>query len=210
MKTNKKQTDEINNVSEKARENTDQKAAPRAWQKGLKATAVTSAVSLALLGATQIPVQALLGGAEPPVHAQTRAGNQDERALNEFFRRNFNYVDAKVLANYWGEKEKVYEAKVRMGYLLLGLNEKDAMRYVREARGVALESSSVTSAQGYAFINFPIDYTDGGYQYEDAEALSKYWKQDISETKLLMETMLVSGKDREIQTALKNAKSERR
>jgi hypothetical protein len=55
-------------------------------------------------------------------------------------------------------------------------------------------------------MNFPINYTDGGYQYRDAEALSKYWKQDLGETKLLMETLLISGKDGEIKNALRNAR----
>ncbi len=191
----------MRNGPQSAPEIEDQVAKPKSR---LKKTVVTSAVSLALLGASQIPMQALLGSAEPSIQAQTRGSNSDDRALKEYFRKDFNYVDAKILAAYWGGD--VGEAKIRMGNKLLNLSKNDAMSFIREARGLALEKSTVTSERGFGYLNFPINYGDGGYQYEDAEALSKYWKQDITETKFFMETLLVSGKDKDIQAALKNAK----
>lgn len=198
MKINKKQDDQVTNVSE----NKDQSVASRAWKKSLKTTAVTSVFSLALFGASQIPMQALLGGADSPVQAQSR--NQDDRALRTYFNRGFNYADAKVLASYWGGS--IGDSKVRMGYKLMNLRSKDALAFIREARGLALERSRVYTGRGQGYISYPINYTDGGYQYRDAEALSSYWRKDVGETKLLMETMLMSGKDQTIKAALRNAR----
>jgi hypothetical protein len=202
MKKNEKYDQEMKNESTHRNENQIVPYKPK--QSRLKKTVVTSAVSLALLGASQIPMQALLGGAEPSVQAQTRARNQDDRALNAYFGKGFNYVDAKILAAYWGGN--IGDAKVRMGHKLLNLTQKQALGFIREARGLALERSSVYSQSGYGSMNFPINYGDGGYQYEDAEALSSFWKKDLGDTKFLMETMLISGKDKDIQAALRVAK----
>lgn len=207
MKTNDKHDRMIKDLSNNTPRIEDQKAASRAWQKSMKATAAASVISLAILGAGQIPLQTLLGESESSVQAQTRAGNRDDQALNEYFRWDFNYADAKVLAAYWGGK--VDEAKIRMGHKLLNLKRNDALRYIREARGLALERSSVRSQPGYGVLIYPVDYTDGGYEYADVEVLAKYWKQSPSETKFLMDTLLISGKDRNIQAALNDARSRR-
>ncbi|MEZ5427244.1 MAG: twin-arginine translocation signal domain-containing protein [Pyrinomonadaceae bacterium] len=187
MKTEKNETKPNDEIE-------DQANTPMSRRNLLKTTiAASAAVSLGLLGATETPVQ-----------AQTGARDRDDLALNEYFRNDFNYCDAKILAGLWGGN--VVEAKIRMGYTLLNNKPDQAQRSIREARGLAMENARVYSGQGYGGLNFPINYQDGGYQYSDAEALSRYWSQDVGETKLVMETMLISGKDKEIRAALDKAR----
>jgi hypothetical protein len=192
MKTNKKHDQKMKNVPERAPEMEDPVGTPISRRTLLKTTmAASAAASLALLG-----------GAEHSIEAQV--SNSDERALNEYFRKGFNYADAKVLAAFWGDE--VGDAKVRMGHKLLNLSHNDAMSFIREARGLALETSTVGSQQGEGYVMFPINYDDMGYEYKDVEALSQYWNTGVGETKLLLDTLLISGKDKDIQAALKNAK----
>jgi hypothetical protein len=173
-----------------------------------KKTMVTSAISLALLGAGQIPMQALRGGAEPPTLAQTRGDKSDERALDEralkeYFRKDFNYVDAKILAAYWGGNAG--EAKIRMGNKILNFGMADAIGLIREARGLALERSTVYADKGQGVLGFMIDYTDAGYTDAEMVALAKFWDKSALETKMMMDTMLISGKDKDLKAALQNA-----
>jgi hypothetical protein len=59
-------------------------------------------------------------------------------------------------------------------------------------------------AQNPADWNF--NFTDGGYTYEDAEALGKYWGETTWDTKLRIGSLLLGGNDIVIQKALKTAR----
>jgi hypothetical protein len=78
----------------------------------------------------------------------------------------------------------------------------DAQSHVPAARAQALQKPES---------ELPCTFIDGGYTYEDAVVLAKYWgRNEPWEAKVKMAQLLSEGKDRALKTALKRAKKGKR
>ncbi len=157
----------------------------------------TSAVTLALLTAAE--AQRPFPRAKPaqdPAAARRDAGPTDDDALRKFFAMGCNYCDALVLAAFWNEASPG-EAKLRLGHKMLDFGPEEMDIHLREARAEAFKKPVE---------EMPCWYTDGGYTFDDAELLGKYWGTGIEDSKARMTNLLVGGHDIVIKKALKSAK----
>jgi len=160
-------------------------------------TITTSVVSLGLLTAThsQLPAQST-----PAPAAQQRGSSIVETpAWKKYFAQGYTYIDAKVLAAFWGSSPD--EAKIRLGNKMLLFGPAEAKPHLKEARAQAMKKLE----EG----NPPCWYTDAGYTFHDAELLAKFWGRDIHDTKAKMTGWLISGGTAraDLKEALKDAKA---
>jgi hypothetical protein len=156
---------------------------------------VTSAVSVALLAAAQQSAQAAtLDG--PGVTQAANREPSNNAALQKYQLEGYNYIDAKVLAAYWGESTP-YAAKLRMGRKMLMFGFQEGKPHIRDARSQALRKP---------LSQMPVWYTDGGYTFGDAELLGKFWGGGLENSKTKMARMLIKGEDARIKAALKAAR----
>ena len=125
------------------------------------------------------------------------------REVNAFSRSNYDYWDARVLADYWGQS--VYEAKARMGRKILWGPENVAIleQFLVDARTQALRrAQSASSPNAYKL------YRESSYNYQDAEALARFWgDRTPTDAKLRIERNLILGNDEIIEEALRFARS---
>lgn len=165
-------------------------------------TVTTAAVSLTLLGCVDTTFQPVNPGQRPA--PPTTPGNggarpsvtyTDSQAFNKYFNNGYNYVDAKVLASYWGGSPS--QAKVRLGHKMLSFGPSDGRYHVGQARGQATRGS---------FWNWPVSFTDGGYTYNDAVLLGNYWGGGPSNAKMKLARNLINGKDSWNRAALSAAR----
>lgn len=161
-------------------------------QSHLTTAAASSAITLALLTAAQSPVRAEVPQ-EPPSGLQNESPNT--RAFEKFINFGYNYCDAKVLAAFWGESTPL-KAKYRMGNKLLTSGPDAGEAQMSSARAWALKKPVP---------EMPVWYTDGGYTFDDAEALGKYWGGGLQASKFKMTRLLVQGKDEVIKASLRAA-----
>lgn len=157
----------------------------------------TSAVTLALLSAAE--AQRPFPRAEPaqdPTAVEQNDQPTDDDAFRKFFVMGYNYCDALVLAAFWNEASPG-EAKLRLGRKMLDFGPEEGDIHLREARADAFTKPVE---------EMPCWYSDGGYSYDDAELLGKYWGTGIEDSKLRMTNLLVGGHDIVIKKALKSAK----
>ena len=137
--------------------------------------------------------------------AGRRRGNRArrEREVNAFSRSDYDYWDARVLADYWGES--VYEAKARIGRKILWGPENVAIleQFLVDARTLALqESRSASSPSAYKF------YRESKYNYQDATDLARFWgDRTPTDAKLRIERNLILGNEEVIDRALRFARS---
>ena len=175
----------------------------------LATTVTTAAISLALPALLAAAPNAVLD--EVPLAPATEAQRQlllaytpehsEQAAVNKYFALGYTYCDAKVLAAFWGEATP-YAAKVRLGDKMLRWGQADAQSHVPAARAQALQKPEA---------ELPCTFIDGGYTYEDAVVLAKYWgRNEPWEAKVKMAQLLIEGKDRDLKTALKRAKKSKR
>ena len=131
-----------------------------------------------------------------------RRRSSKERELNAFFRSDYNYWDARVLADYW--EQSVEETKATMGRKILWGPENVAIleQLLVDARIQALESVGPASRRSsYKF------YRESQYNYEDAKDLAKFWgDRTPTEAKLRIERNLILGNDEVIEKALRFAR----
>ncbi|WP_414578794.1 hypothetical protein [Anabaena sp. CCY 9402-a] len=139
---------------------------------------------------------------------KSAAKNVKDDELQAFFNSKYDYWDARVLADFWGEN--VADAKARMGRKILWGPENvsileqflvdarvEALRYVKPARS--------GDSSPYKF------YRDSTYNYNDAATLAKFWgDRSPIDAKLRIERNLILGNDEVIQQALQQARSQNR
>jgi hypothetical protein len=131
----------------------------------------------------------------------TKAPKQSDKnkELQAFFKSQYDYWDAKVLANYWGQS--VEDAKARMGRKIIWGKKDVAIleQFLLDARVKALQSAEVSPNSLYG---------ESKYKYDDAALLAKFWGDPSPwEAKLRIERNLILGNDKIIDQALQYARS---
>ncbi len=157
----------------------------------------TSAASVLLLTAAQNTAEA---AARDPgfVQAANREPSNND-ALRKYELQGYTYIDAKVLAAYWGESTP-FAAKLRMGRKMWMFGPAEGQAHIRPARAQALRKP---------LSQMPVWYTDGGYTFEDAELLGKFWGGGLDNSKGKMTRLLIRGQDAGIKAALRAARQRR-
>jgi hypothetical protein len=122
------------------------------------------------------------------------------KELKAFFNSNYDYWDARVLSDFWGQS--VSEAKARMGRKILWGKSDVAIleQFLVDARFKAVQKmqSSNPSLQLYS---------DSKYNYNDAEKLAKLWGEPSPwDAKIRIEKNLIFGQQEVIEQALQQAK----
>ncbi|MEW5858153.1 MAG: hypothetical protein AB1861_12350 [Cyanobacteriota bacterium] len=129
----------------------------------------------------------------------TEAQNQE---LQAYQTSKYDYWDARVLADYWGQS--VGEAKARMGRKILWGSKDVAIleQFLVDARVNALQSvESAPELSSYKL------FRESKLTYEDAEALAKFWGDPSPiDAKLRIERNLILGNDEILQQALQFAR----
>lgn len=163
----------------------------------------TSALSLTLLSCvdpsyiSNNPGSQTGGAFSPP--PSTRVGQvqfSDQQAYNKYSANGYNYIDAKVLAKYWGESSPS-DAKLRMGRKMLNFGPQDGRANINSARSYATRGD---------FSNWPVFYSDGGYSFQDAEIVGAYWGGDVVRGKMKLARNLIQGHDDWNRSALAAAR----
>jgi hypothetical protein len=124
---------------------------------------------------------------------------QSSKEIDAFFSSSYNYWDARVLADFWGQS--VYDSKARIGRKILWGKKDVAIleQFLVDARIKHLESiANASTPSSYTY------YGESGYTYDDAEVLAKFWG-DASpmDGKLRIERNLTLGNSSVIEEALK-------
>jgi hypothetical protein len=104
-----------------------------------------------------------------------------------FLGKGYNYCDAKLLAGFWGVS--IDQAKSTGG-------EKIANGLSKNLRNMMVQARQ----QGRC------DWSDTGYSYEDAEALSRYWGRSIDDAKAKVADLYTAGDAKQVNRALKKAR----
>lgn len=129
----------------------------------------------------------------------TEAQNQEVQAYQT---SKYDYWDARVLADYWGQS--VDEAKARMGRKILWGSKDVAIleQFLVDARVNALQLvESAPELSSYKL------FRESKLTYEDAEALAKLWGDPSPiDAKLRIERNLILGNDEILQQALRDAR----
>ncbi|BAY83597.1 hypothetical protein NIES267_30860 [Calothrix parasitica NIES-267] len=119
------------------------------------------------------------------------------RELNAFSNSKYDYWDARVLGDYWGQS--AYEAKARIGRKILWGKSDVAVleQFLVDARVNALQKLNNSSN------NLPL-YIDSKYRYNDAQKLAKLWGEKSPwDAKIRIEKNLILGQQEVIEQALK-------
>ncbi|MGF1933162.1 MAG: hypothetical protein RM347_002010 [Nostoc sp. ChiQUE02] len=121
------------------------------------------------------------------------------KELQAFFRSQYDYWDARILANYWGQS--VEDAKARIGRKILWGRKDVAIleQFLLDARVKALQSVGTTPNSLY---------NQSKYKYDDAALLAKFWGDPSPwDAKLRIERNLILGNDEIIEEALQYART---
>ncbi|MBC6430987.1 hypothetical protein FM036_09195 [Nostoc sp. HG1] len=121
------------------------------------------------------------------------------KELQAFFRSQYHYWDARILANYWGQS--VEDAKATIGRKILWGRKNVAIleQYLLDARVKALQSVGTTPNSLY---------NESKYKYDDAVLLAKFWGDPSPwDAKLRIERNLILGNDEIIDEALQYART---
>ncbi len=120
-----------------------------------------------------------------------------KRELNAFGNSKYDYWDARVLADYWGQS--VFEAKARIGRKILWGPSNVAIleQFLVDARIKALQKMQSS--------NPPLKlYGESKYQYNDAEKLAAVWgERSPWAAKIRIEKNLILGQQEIIEQALR-------
>ena len=128
---------------------------------------------------------------------EASARQTQNRELNAFFNSKYDYWDARVLGDYWGQS--VVEAKARIGRKIIwGQSDVSILeQFLVDARIKALNKVQRSNP------NLEL-YSVSKYQYEDAEKLAKLWGESSPwEAKIRIEKNLILGQQEIIEQALK-------
>ncbi|MEO0967769.1 MAG: hypothetical protein AAFX80_05350 [Cyanobacteria bacterium J06639_18] len=124
------------------------------------------------------------------------------REINAFNRSAYDYWDARVLADYWGQS--IDQSKARIGRKIMAGGRAVAIleQFLVDARVQALGSTrSSLSRNRYRF------FSESKYNYRDASDLAKFWGDRTPlEAKLRIERNLIMGNDEIIEEALRFAR----
>jgi hypothetical protein len=126
----------------------------------------------------------------------------EEQEWRAFARSKYGYTDARLLADYWGQP--LGEAKARIGRKILW-GERDVAvleQFIVDSKIKALQSLD----RGRS--SLPL-FTDYGYKYQDAEALSKFWSGSVFDAKVRIERNLILGNEAVVKKALTYARTPR-
>jgi hypothetical protein len=126
-----------------------------------------------------------------------------EQELQAFFNSKYNYWDARILANYWGQS--LPEAKARIGRKVLWGPASTAIleQFLVDARVKALQS--VGPAEDPSSYKL---YRESRYTYDDAQTLARFWGDPSPiDAKLRIERNLILGNQKIIDQALRYARS---
>ena len=118
---------------------------------------------------------------------------------------NYDYWDARVLADYWGQSEE--EAKARIGRKILWGPADVAIleQFLVDARVKALESAQPAPNPS----SYKLFRESEFREYEDVEALAKFWGDSSPmDAKLRIERNLILGNDELLKKALQFARSQ--
>jgi ribosomal protein L16/L10AE len=133
-----------------------------------------------------------------------------EQQSEAFWNSKYTYDDAELLAEYWGKPEPWY-AKLKIGRLLINGDDAAIQKALQQARNNPAIQQVLQQRQQQA----PAEqqqwdaYSNSKYSYDDAEFLAEYWgKPNISDAKLKIGRLLVSGDDAAIQKALQQARQQ--
>lgn len=123
----------------------------------------------------------------------------EQKELQAFFNSKYDYWDARVLADYWGQS--VSDAKARMGRKILWGPENVAIlnQFLVDARVNALQS--VKPAKNPSSYKF---FRESNYSYDDARKLAIFWgDRSPMDAKLRIERNLILGNNEMIEQALR-------
>lgn len=126
------------------------------------------------------------------------ASRQDE--LQTFFSSKYDYWDARVLANYWGQS--IDEAKARIGRKILWGKSDVAIleQFLVDARIKALQKMQGSNPSLEL-------YGESQYKYDDAVKLAKLWgERSPWDAKIRIEKNLILGQEEIIEKALRQTK----
>lgn len=122
------------------------------------------------------------------------AATEEEVAVDTFYSSGkYTSCDIKYLSDLWNEPW--WETKVSAGQKIMSGNE----NILREDLGVARQNG----------INKGIrcEYSEGGYSYNDAEKLARYWGTDsVWDAKLKIGAALERGENLSVLSALQRAR----
>ena len=128
---------------------------------------------------------------------EASARQTQNRELNAFFNSKYDYWDARVLGNYWGQS--VVEAKARIGRKIIwGQSDVSILeQFLVDARLKALQKLDSNTN------NLPL-YIDSKYRYNDAQKLANLWGEKSPwDAKLRIERNLILGQQEVIEQALR-------
>jgi hypothetical protein len=128
-----------------------------------------------------------------------------DKELQAYQNSKYNYWDARVLADYWGQSEG--EAKARIGRKILWGKKDVAIleQFLVDARVKALESAKPASNPS----SYKLFRESEFREYEDVEALAKFWGDPSPmDAKLRIERNLILGNDELLKKALQFARSQ--
>ncbi|MBD2361021.1 hypothetical protein H6G36_07490 [Anabaena minutissima FACHB-250] len=134
--------------------------------------------------------------------------NYKNSELRAFLTSKYDYWDARVLADFWGET--VEDAKARMGRKILWGGENIAIleQLLVDARVQALRAVQTPRPGDSSPYKF---YQDSTYNYNDAEVLARFWgEKSAIDAKVRIERNLILGNDEVIDQALRYAHSQKR
>lgn len=121
------------------------------------------------------------------------SGNDDDAAARRFFDSAYCYCDARVLSALWGGS--VWDAKVTMGRKIGWGNQSILDSELSRARQAAVGRGETC------------EFMETNYTYDDAVALGKFWNIPVPDAKARIGKMTINGKQQQLNTALKSAKS---
>ena len=123
----------------------------------------------------------------------------EQQELQAFFNSKYDYWDARVLADYWGQS--VSDAKARMGRKILWGPQAVAIlnQFLVDARVKAVQSvKPANNPSSYKF------FRESNYSYDDVKALAKFWgDRSPMDAKLRIERNLILGNNEIIDQALR-------
>ncbi len=128
---------------------------------------------------------------------QASAKQVRDREWKAFFSSKYDYWDARVLADYWGQS--IGEAKARMGRKILWGKSDVAIleQFLVDARFKALQNIQGSNPSLEL-------YSESKYKYNDAQKLAKLWGDSSPwEAKIRIEKNLILGQPEVIEQALR-------
>lgn len=136
--------------------------------------------------------------------AEMTTKTTENQELLAYRTSEYDYWDARVLADYWGQSED--EAKTRIGRKILWGPADVAIleQFLVDARVKALKAAKPASNPS----SYKLFRESEFREYEDVEALAKFWGDPSPmDAKLRIERNLILGNDELLKKALLFARS---